>query len=178
MKMRKLSQILALALFVMVFVSACGSDSSGDSSGKAQNGISANRDADFLPPMEIAIAPSIKDDPELVEMVHNSERAITEFSDNIERLADDIKKLQDKADGEEPSLGDGLRLAKIFMTFASNSKNIQSTVEKFETYVDAKKESGTITDEQIEALDEVGKAFGKRMEQLGEKYEKVFDDKK
>jgi len=167
--MTRIHSIFALLILVLFSLSACQTDV------KQKNSITVNRNPDLLPPMEIAIAPVLKDDPELVDMVQSSEKAINQFSDNIERLADDAKGLLGKKDGEQ-SLGDGLRVAKIMMSFVSNSSEITSTIKKFETYMETRKEQGEITDEQIEALDEVGKAFTDRMKQLGEKYEKIFDE--
>ena len=169
--MKPQNLLFTLLLVVAISLTACVPDT------KQKNSITVNRDKDFLPPMEIAIDPSIKDDPELVEMVASSEKAINQFSDNIERLADDAKVLLEKKDGEQ-SLGDGLRVAKIMMSFVSNSSEISSTIEKLNTYMESRKEQGTITDEQIEALDEVSKAFTDRMKELGTKYEKLLDDRK
>jgi len=161
--------LFALVLIVVISLTACKPDI------KQKNSITVNRDKNLLPPMEIAIAPAIKDDPELVEMVQSSEKAINQFSDNIERLADDAKVLLEKNDGEQ-SLGDGLRVAKIMMSFVSNSSEITTTIKKFEKYMETRQEQGNITDEQIEALDEVSKAFTNRMSELGKKYEHLLDD--
>ena len=158
---------------------ACESDGKlkDTTSGKEKQGIHVNRNSDFLPPMEIAIDPAIENDPELVDIVHSSEKAINQFSDNIERLADDAKVLLEKKEGEQ-SLGDGLRVAKIMMTLVSRSSEISKTIKKYQTYIESRKEQGTITDEQIEALDEVGNAFSKRMEELGKKYEYLLNQQK
>ncbi len=169
--MKKNNPLFALALLMILSLTACKSDS------QQKKSITVHRDKDLLPPMEIAIAPAIKDDAELVDMVESSEKAINQFSDNIERLADDAKVLLEKKD-EDRSLGDGLRVAKIMMSFASNSSEISSTTKKFEKYLQDRQEQGNITDEQIEALDEVSKAFTDRMQELGKKYEHLLDDAK
>ena len=49
--------------------------------------IGNKRNPDFLPPLEISITDEIKNDTELVEVIKSSEKAINEFSDNIEQLA-------------------------------------------------------------------------------------------
>ena len=168
--MKPNNPLYILILLAALLVTACKSDS------KQKNGITIHRDKDLLPPMEIAIAPAIQEDQELVEMVKSSEKAINQFSDNIERLADDAKVLLDKKNGEQ-SLGDGLRVAKIMMSFVSNSSEISATIKKFEKYMEDRQNQGNITDEQIEALDEVSKAFTDRMEQLGKKYEHLLEPK-
>ena len=50
-------------------------------------GESKKRNATFLPPLTISIADEIKGDTELVEVIKSSEKALNEFSDNIEQLA-------------------------------------------------------------------------------------------
>jgi len=169
--MKKHTPLFALILLVIMSLTACKPDI------KQKNSITVHRDKDLLPPMEITISPAIQDDQELVEMVKSSEKAINQFSDNIERLADDVKVLLEKKD-EEKSLGDGLRATKIMMSFVSNSSQISSTIKKFEAYMEKRKEQGTITDEQIEALDEVSKAFTNRMKELGKKYEHLLNEQK
>jgi len=48
-------------------------------------------------------------------------------------------------------------------------------MEKFTTYMDHKKEQGTITDEQLKALEQVGTAFNNRIEEINKKYKDYFD---
>ena len=169
--MKTNNPLFALVLLIILSLTSCKPDA------KQKNSITVNRDKDLLPPMEIAIAPAIKDDPELVDMVQSSEKAINEFSDNIERSVDDLKAILDKKD-EDRSLGDALRLGKFAMSFMSNNGEILATIKKLETYSESRKEQGNITDEQIEAIDQVSKAFTDRMKELGKKYEHLLDEKK
>lgn len=132
------------------------------------------RGANFLPPLEIKIADEIKGDGELVEVIKSSEKAINEFSDNIERLAMDGKDILSKNE-EEQSLMDGMKAGKLMLEFVSNSTQMIVSVEKFQTYVEGKKEQGIINDEQLKALEQVGKSFGNRIDQINEKYKNYFD---
>ena len=132
------------------------------------------RGANFLPPLEIKIADEIKGDGELVEVIKSSEKAINEFSDNIERLAMDGKDILSKNE-EEQSLMDGMKVGKLMLEFVSNSTQMIVSVEKFKTYVEGKKEQGIINDEQLKALEQVGKSFGNRIDQINEKYKNYFD---
>lgn len=132
------------------------------------------RGANFLPPLEIKIADEIKGDGELVEVIKSSEKAINEFSDNIERLAMDGKDILSKNE-EEQSLMDGMKAGKLMLEFVSNSTQMIVSVEKFQTYVEGKKEQGIINDEQLKALEQVGKSFGNRIDQINEKYNFFLD---
>ncbi len=133
------------------------------------------RNADFLSPMKIEIADEIKGDPELVKVIESSEKAINEFSDNIEQLAIDGKDILSKKD-EELSLIDGMKAGKLMVEFVSNSTQMVASMEKFHTYVESKKEQGIINDEQLKALEQVGKSFENRINQINEKYKNYFDD--
>ncbi len=136
---------------------------------------SNKRDANFLPPLEIEIADEIKGDAELVEVIKSSEKAINEFSDNIEQLAMDGKDILSKKD-EEQSLMDGIKAGKLMLEFVSNSTQMVASMEKFHTYVEGKKGQGIINDEQLKALEQVGKSFGNRVDQINQKYKNYFDD--
>ena len=171
---RTQNQILLMNLYFRYFIltltfslllSSCKSDK-----------LANRRSKDFMPPMEIAIDPAIKDDPELVEMVQSSEKAINQLSDNMEQLAIDGKDLLKKLNKEEGSLGDLLRAGKLASSFRSNSSEIIVALKQFETYMSKRKEGDTITDEQIEALDQVGEAFKARFEALSKKYEHLLDE--
>ncbi len=162
-----MKQIILILTFGLFFTS-CKSDKIASS---------VNRDASYLPPMEIAIDPSIKADPELVDLVESSEAAINEFSDNVEKVALESKDLLKKINSSDnQSAGDLLRVMNLVTKFTANSGKIMSTMEKFDTYTAEHKEQGKFSEEQAEALDKVGNAFKERMTELGKKYEKLFEE--
>ena len=127
------------------------------------------RNADFLPPLKISIADEIKGDTELVEVIQNSEKAINEFSDNIEQLAIDGKDVLSKKD-EDQTLMDGLKSGKLMIQFVSNSTQMLAAAEKFNTYVESKQSQGLINDTQLKALEQVATSFSKRADEINEKY--------
>jgi len=127
------------------------------------------RNADFLPPLKISIADEIKGDTELVEVIQNSEKAINEFSDNIEQLAIDGKDVLSKKD-EDQTLMDGLKAGKLMIQFVSNSTQMLAAAEKFNTYVESKQSQGLINDTQLKALEQVATSFSKRADEINEKY--------
>jgi hypothetical protein len=162
--MRTILKTITVLFIANIFLSACA------------GGESNQRNANFLPPLKITIADEIKGDTELVEVIESSEKAINEFSDNIEQLAIDGKDLFEKSkNDEEASVMDKLKAGKLMIEFASNSTQMIATMEKFTTYMDHKKEQGTITDEQLKALEQVGTAFNNRIEEINKKYKDYFD---
>jgi len=140
----------------------------------ACSGAEKKRNADFLPPIKIEIADEIKEDKALVDMIQSSEKAINEFSDNMEQLAIDGKDFLSKKEGEQ-SLMDGLKAGKLMIEFASNSTQMVASMEKFESYVTSQKEQKMINDAQLKALEKVGTAFKERVDQISKKYEHYFD---
>ncbi len=132
------------------------------------------RNADFLPPLKISIADEINDDAELVEVIKTSEKAMNEFSDNIEQLVIDGKDILNKKD-EEQSLIDGLKAGKLMVQFVTNSTQMAKLIEEFDTYKSTKKEQGVIDDKQLKALEQVGNALNKRMNEINDKYKNYFN---
>ena len=161
--MKKNVKTFSVLVLVVLFFSAC-------------SGNEKKRNTNFLSPLKIEIADEIKDDAALVEVIQSSEKAINEFSDNMEQLAIDGKDLVKKSDsGEEAGLMDQLKAGKLMLEFASNSTQMITSMEKFEAYVTNQKEQGTINDAQLKALEQVGTAFKDRIEQISTKYEYYFD---
>jgi t-SNARE complex subunit (syntaxin) len=158
--MKRVTTTLFAVLFITVLISSC-------TSGK-------KRDADFLPPMKIEIPDEIKGDKDLVEIVESSEKAINEFSDNIERIAVDGKDVLNKKD-EDLTLMDQMKIAKMAVEFISNSTQMAQALDQFNSYVEKKQSQGIINDAQLKALEQVELSFEKRMEQIETKYDKYYN---
>ncbi|MCD6354449.1 MAG: hypothetical protein J7L95_02770 [Prolixibacteraceae bacterium] len=134
----------------------------------------SKRDANFLPPLKIQVTDEIKGYAELVDLVKSSEKAINEFSDNIEQLVVDSKDILKKEDDEQ-TLMDKIKVGKLMVQFVSNSTQLATTIEKFDTYVNNKKEQEVLNDAQLKALEQVGKAFETRMDEIDKKYKDYFE---
>jgi len=161
--MKYFSKTIILSVLVATFFMAC-------------SGSDKKRNTDFLAPMTIEIADEIKEDAALVEVIQSSEKAMNEFSDNIEQLAIDGEDLLKKSEsGEEASVMDQLKAGKLMLEFASNSTQMIASMEKFESYVSNQKEQGSINDAQLKALEQVGTAFKGRIEQIETKYKNYFN---
>jgi len=147
-------RILTITLITSLFLACSGEN---------------KRNANFLPPLKISIADEVKGDTELVEVIKSSEKAINEFSDNIEQIVIDGKDVLNKKD-EDQTLMDGLKAGKLMVQFVSNSAQMAKLIEEFDTYKNGRKEQGLINDEQLKALEQVSTSLIKRTEQINEKY--------
>lgn len=132
------------------------------------------RDANFLPPLSIPIANEISGDAELVEVIKSSEKAMNEFSDNIERLVVEGKDVFNKKE-EEQSLMDQLTVGKLMVEFVSNSTQMAKLIDEFDNYKRKREEQGLINDAQLKALEQVGIAFQDRITQINTKYESFLN---
>ena len=159
--MKKTTLLLFLASIILT---ACSGDKN-------------KRNSDFLAPIEIAIPDEIKDDAGLVDLVKSSEKSINEFSDNIEKMLIEGEDLiqKTKKGEEESSMMDKLKVGKMMVDFASNSTQIVTTMENFDTYVQEKQKQGEVNDAQLKALKQTGKAFKNRMSELNKKYKYLLE---
>ena len=136
----------------------------------------SKRSADLLPPMEITIPDEIKDDTELVELVKSSEKAINEVSDNFEKIIVDFEEyFDDDFNMEEAGMTDKIKIGKVMIDVVTNSTSMLTTMEKFNNYVENKKELGDFNESQIKAVEHVGEAFKNRMQEIETKYKKILD---
>ena len=135
---------------------------------------SNKRNVSFLPPLKISISDEIKRDEELVDVIKSSEKAMNELSDNMEQLIIEGKDIYTKKQ-EDLSLMEQLKVGKLMVEFVSNSTQMAATIEKFDTYVETQKSQELINDTQLKALEEVGVAFQKRINDINEKYKNYFD---
>ncbi|NOR73844.1 MAG: hypothetical protein GQ525_01660 [Draconibacterium sp.] len=159
--MKKLNTIFFALLITAVLTGSCTS--------------SMKRNADFLSPLKIEMPDEIKGDKELVEIVELSENAINEFSDNIEQIAVDGKVILNKKD-EDLTLMDQMKMAKMAIQFVSNSTQMATALDKFDTYVKSKESQGVINDTQLKALEQVALKFSSRMDEIDAKYQEYYEN--
>lgn len=162
--MIKILKIALLLLFVNSILISC----SGDAKKKSN--------VNFLPPLQIEINTAIKGDPELTAIVKSSEKAINEFSNNIEQLLVDGKDiLKEDFNIEEATLMEKLKAGKLLVEFGTNSTQMLVTMEKFNTYIEERQKTGDFNENQIEALKEIGESIQNRMDAINKKYEHYFE---
>lgn len=150
--------VLAVISFVLI---ACSSEN--------------KRNSSFLPPLSIPITVEISEDSELVKVIKSSEKALNEFSDNIEQLAIDGKDVLTKKD-EEQTVMDGFKVGKLMVEFVSNSTKMAKLIDDFDTYKKEQNEQGILNETQLQALEQVGTAFNTRIDEINEKYKNYFND--
>ncbi|UMB52693.1 hypothetical protein MKD41_10130 [Lutibacter sp. A64] len=154
-----IKKITVLAIFSLVLIT-CSTEN--------------KRNASFLPPLSIPIATEISGDAELVEVIKSSEKAMNEFSDNIEQLVIEGKDVLSKKE-EDQTLMDGLKSGKLMVQFISNSTQMATLIEEFDTYMNDRQEQGLINDTQLKALEQVGTTFNARLDQINEKYKNYLE---
>ncbi len=156
----KVLRVLSAVLLLSVLTISCV----GDSKGKSSN---------LLPPLKIEIPTEVQDDPELVDLIQKSEKAINEFSDNVEILIEDLADIAKDVDtAEELSTFQKLKVGKALLEFGSHSTNAISALETFDNYQSAKEEAGEpLNDDQLRALAAVSDAFAQRMQEINKKFE-------
>lgn len=159
-KLKIMKNTIVILLISSVLFAACSS--------------SNKRNANFLPPLKITISDEIKGDEELVDVIKSSEKAMNEFSDNMEQLIVEGKDIYTKKQ-EDLSLMEQLKAGKLMVEFVSNSTQMAATIEKFDTYVETQKSQELINDTQLKALEGVGIAFQKRINDINEKYKNYLD---
>lgn len=131
------------------------------------------RDKDFLPPLKIEIPASIAQDEELASLVKDSEKAINEFSDNMEALLKELEPFEDKKE-EDLSTFETIKASKIITDFMMNNANALMVLEKIGDYANIRaKEQKPLNDEQMEAMAIIYDTFEARMKQLDEKYSEM-----
>ncbi len=157
----KVLKVLSISLLISVLLTSCMNDG-----GKRHSD-------NLLPPLKIEIPAEVKDDPELVDLIQKSEKAINEFSDNVVFLVEDLAEIGKDAEGQkELSTFQQLKIGKALLEFGNHSANVAAVMETFEDYQDAKQKAGEpLTDDQLRALAVVGDAFKQRMEEIGKKFE-------
>ncbi len=156
--MKQLTKNVFLLLIVL-FISSCNS--------KIEK-----RNPDFLKPLKIEIPKELENNKDAVEFIESSEKAINEFSDNIEELALDGKDILFK-DVDDMGTMDKIKLGKMAVQFVSNSAQMEGVLENAQKYVEDAKTKG-LDDEQIKSLEIIEKTVENRIAEINKKYQNYF----
>jgi|LGOV01.1.fsa_nt_gb hypothetical protein len=127
------------------------------------------RNSDFFPIINVDISDNIKVDAELVDIIISTEKAINEFSDNIEQLAIDKKYLKND-NSEDVSLIANQDSTKLILHFVSNITQMKNHLENFNIYIERKYSQGMVSDAQLKDLKLISLKFGNRVTLIEEKY--------
>jgi len=130
------------------------------------------KNGDFLPPVKIEIPTELADNKDAVILIENSEKALNEFSNNMETLIIDNEDIWNKK-SEDLSIMEQITLAKSLAVFATNSTEIAIVMEKLNG-TDGDEVLKNLSDEQIKAFDEIRLVFEKRINEINTKYESLM----
>jgi len=125
--------------------------------------------SDFIPPLKIEITNTLKEDAGITKTISKTEESINEFSDNIELIALERKKLLDKGNGDSSS-PKRIEEIKLMLSFYSNNTQLQKTVEDFDKYISELSSNYDITKEQLIELNLISSEFKHRIDLLELKY--------
>ncbi len=153
--MKKLINSIYVAM-VFVIATSCSNESKPGNNG------------DFLPPVKVEIPVELQGNKDAIALIETSEKAINEFSNNIETLIVENEDIWSKK-SEDLSIMEQLTLAKTMAQFVVNSTEMASVMEKMNG-TDGEEILRNLNDEQIKAFESVSKIFEERMNEIDEKY--------
>ncbi len=134
--------------------------------------ISSNSsDSDNLPTLKIEVPAELQNNENAKEIISTGEEMINKFSNTLEDIVRDNKNLigkkqDDLSFTEQIQAGKmAIQIAASMAEFVPKIVSLQSKIEDFK--------KGDISEEEAKAIDEVGKAFEKRMDEINKKYENL-----
>ncbi len=153
--MKKLLHItLALAMFALL--GACSSNSKDQP------------EPEYLPELKAEIPAELQDNPEVVEYIETTTKALNELSVNLEDLYVKIKPYANK-DESELSTMEKLKMSKHVLSFTAQMAKVGVRMATMkQTY---HMMSDNLTADEQKALDVINETFEKRIRELDEKYE-------
>jgi len=147
---------------ISIILIACGND--------------GTKKGDFLPPVKVEIPAELAGNEDAVALIESSEKAINEFSNNIETLIVENEDIWNKKN-EDLSMMEQLTFAKTMAEFVANSTEIASVMEKLNGIQDEEMFKN-LNEEQIKAFESIAKILEKRMNEIDEKYKNVVVNNK
>ncbi len=156
--MKQLTKTVFLLLIVLL-ASSCNSKKE-------------KRNLAFLKPLKIEIPQELESNKDAIEFIKSSEKAINEFSDNIEELALEGKEILFKNVDEMGAI-DKIKLGKMAVQFVSNSSQMADVLIKAQKYVEDAKTNG-LDENQIKSLEIIEKTVENRIAEINNKYKDYF----
>jgi len=154
---------LLFVSIIATFLFSCSSNNEDTNS----NTNSSN--SDNLPLLKIEVPAELQNNENAKEIIKTGEDMINKFSNTLEDIIKDNKNLIGKSNDdlsfmEQIQVGKiAVQLAASMAEFAPKFTNLQSKIKDFK--------KGEISEEEAKAIDKVGKAFEKRMDEINKKYE-------
>jgi len=152
---------LLFVSLIAVFLFSCSS--------KDEESSSSSNDSDKLPPLKIEVPAELQNNENAKEIITTGEEMINKFSDTMEDIIKDNKNLIGKKN-DDLSLMEQIQVGKIAFQIATSMAEFAPKFVKLQSKIENFKK-GNISEEEVKAIDEVGKAFEKRMDEINKKYE-------
>ncbi len=157
-----MKKILFISI-ISVFMFSCSSnneEATSDSSG-----------SDKLPPLKIEVPAELQGNKNAEEIITTGEEMINKFSNTLEDIIKDNKNLFGKKQ-DDLSFMEQIQVGKIAVQIAASMAQFAPKFISLQTKIDNFKK-GDISDKEAKAIDEVGKAFEQRMDEINKKYENL-----
>lgn len=126
-----------------------------------------------LPPVEIEIPSELKDNPEVVAFIKESEKTINEFTVTVEEMVEKMKPYADE-NFDDLGMATQMRLMAIMGTAAMSFAEF--TVKQAEIMEQGQYFEGQLNEDHGQAVGMVLHTFAERLELLEEKFKEL--DKK
>ncbi len=152
---------LLFVSIIATFLFSCSSNN--------EEASTSSSDSDKLPPLKIEVPAELQSNENAKEIITTGEEMINKFSNTLEDIIKDNKNLIGKSNDdlsfmEQIQVGKiAVQLAASMAEFAPKFVSLQSKIEDFK--------KGDISEEEAKAIDKVGEAFEKRMDEINKKYE-------
>ncbi len=157
-----MKKILFISI-ISIFMFSCSSnneDATSDSSG-----------SDKLPPLKIEVPAELQGNKNAEEIITTGEEMINKFSNTLEDIIKNNKNLIGKKQ-DDLSFMEQIQVGKIAVQIAASMAQFAPKFISLQTKIDNFKK-GDISEEEAKAIDEVGKAFEQRMDEINKKYENL-----
>ena len=132
---------------------------------------SNSNDSDKLPALKIEVPAELQNNENAKEIITTGEEMINKFSNTLEDIIKDNKNLIGKKN-DDLSFMEQIQVGKIAVQIAASMAEFAPKFVKLQSKIENFKK-GDISEEEAKAIDEVGKAFEKRMDEINKKYENL-----
>lgn len=128
---------------------------------------------DKLGKMEIVIPDELKDNPEMVEYIEDMTELVDDYAVVMDEMVDKLKPFAGKT-FDELKIGQQLKFTAIVTEVGVKSAPYMTKWAEYEMKWSNLEEG--LTEDQLLALETVGKRFEERMEQIAEKYAEYYEE--
>ncbi len=151
---------ILFASIISIFLFSCSSNN--------EEATSSSSDSDKLPPLKIEVPAELQGNKDAEEIISTGEDMINKFSNTLENIIKDNKNLIGKKQ-DDLSFMEQIQMGKIAVQLAASMAEFAPKFVSFQSKIEDFKK-GNVSEEETKAIDEVGRAFEQRMNEIEEKY--------